>query len=128
MNKIKIESGATSVVVGPPTSQFPERILESGADIVTRFEYDFTIRDIADALENGKSLENVRGISFEKKGKEEEGGKIVRTPDRELLKSSELDSIPFVSKTYKKIPQLGRLLPGPYPCPHGADLYKPRLP
>lgn len=101
LNKIKIESGATSVVVGPPTSQFSERVLESGADIVTRFEYDFTVRDIADALENGKSLENVRGISFKKKGKEEES-KIVRTPDRELLKSSELDSIPFVSKTYKK--------------------------
>ena len=100
LNKIKNETGAISVVVGPPTSQFPERILESGANIITRSEYDFTVRDIVDILEKGQALENVKGISFKENGKEE--GKIVCTPDREFITSEELDTIPFVSKTYKK--------------------------
>lgn len=104
LKKIKNDIGAISIVVGPPTSQFPERILDSGADIATRFEYDFTVRDIVNALEKGQALENVRGISFKEEGKEKgtEEGKIIRTSDREFISPEELDTIPFVSKTYKK--------------------------
>jgi len=95
LNKIKSETETTSVIVGPPTSQFPESILESGVDIVAKFEYDFTVRDLVMALENEKSLENVKGISFKRKGK------VIHTQDREFTTSKELDMIPFVSKTYK---------------------------
>jgi len=93
---LKDETGAISVLVGPPASQFPEKILNSGIDIVARFEYDFTIGDIAEAIEEGKSLENVKGISYM------ENSKIIHNPDREFATSDELDRIPFVSKVYKK--------------------------
>ena len=93
---LKDETGAVSVLVGPPASQFPEKILNSGVDIVARFEYDFTIGDIVEAIEEGKSLENVKGISYK------ENGKIIHNPDREFITSRELDKIPFVSKVYKE--------------------------
>lgn len=93
---LKDEIGAVSVLVGPPTSQFPEKILNSGVDIVARFEHDFTIGDIAGVIEEGKSLENVKGVSYR------ENGKITHNPDREFTTSDELDRIPFVSKVYKK--------------------------
>lgn len=86
-----------TVLVGPPTSQFPDEILKSdGVDIVARFEYDFTIRDIAEAIEDGKELKNIKGISYK------EDGKIVHNPNRDFLNSEDLDKIPFVSKVYKK--------------------------
>ena len=95
-NEIKNDVEAISVLVGPPTSQFPERILNEGADIVARFEYDFTIRDIAKAIEGGKNLENIKGISYK------ENGRIVHNPDREFTSSEELDEIPFVTEVYNE--------------------------
>ncbi|RCV66148.1 Radical SAM superfamily enzyme YgiQ, UPF0313 family [Methanophagales archaeon] len=95
-NEIKNESKAVSVQVGPPGSQFPERILNDGVDIVARFEYDFTIRDIAKAIEEGKNLEDIKGISYK------ENGRIVHNPDREFTSSEELDEIPFVTEVYKE--------------------------
>ena len=94
---LKDETGAVSVLVGPPVSQFPERILtDGGVDIAARLEYDFTVRDIAEAVEGGKSFENINGISYK------ENGKIIHNPDREFITSEELDEIPFVSKIYKE--------------------------
>ncbi len=88
---------AKIVIVGPPTSQFPEAILISSAvDVVARWEYDFTIRELADAIEEGKSLELIKGISYK------DNGKIFHNKNREWITSEELDSIPFVSKVYKK--------------------------
>jgi anaerobic magnesium-protoporphyrin IX monomethyl ester cyclase len=87
----------TTVLVGPPASQYAERILDSGSiDIVARLEYDFTIKEIADALSNGKGFERIKGIAFRV------NGKTVYTSDRPLTTSEELDSLPFVSKIYKK--------------------------
>ena len=94
--KIKNEGEAVSVLVGPPASQFPERILNDGADIVARFEYDFTIRDIAEAIKEGMGLENIKGISYK------ENGKIIQNPDRIFSTSEELNEIPFVSEVYKE--------------------------
>jgi len=93
--EIKNEVEAVSIVVGPPTSQFPERILNGEIDIVARLEYDFTVRDIAEAAEDGKSLENIKGISYK------ENGKIIHNPDRAFSTSEELDEFSFVSKVYK---------------------------
>ena len=43
--------GVITVIVGPPASQYPVKILENdGVDIAARFEYDFTVRDIAEAI------------------------------------------------------------------------------
>jgi len=89
--------GIIIVIVGPPTSQFPDKILENdGVDIVARLEYDFTIRDIAEVLEGDKDFKNIKGISYK------ENGKIIHNPDREFITSQELDEIPFVSKVYKE--------------------------
>ncbi len=86
-----------TVLVGPPTSQFPESILGSnGVDIVARWEYDFTLQELADALENHRPLEKIKGISYK------QDGKIKHNPDREFSNSEELDSVPFVSQMYQR--------------------------
>jgi anaerobic magnesium-protoporphyrin IX monomethyl ester cyclase len=95
-NLLKQETGATSVAVGPPISQFTEEVLKWGVDIAARFEYDFTLRDIAEAIESGKDFKSIRGISYK------ENGKIVHNPNREFISSEELNEIPFISKIYKE--------------------------
>lgn len=93
---VKKSTGAVSVLVGPPTSQFSEKILNNGVDVVARFEYDFTLLDIAEAVERSEDFTNIRGISYE------ENGKIIHKPDRPFTSSEELDEIPFISKVYKE--------------------------
>jgi radical SAM superfamily enzyme YgiQ (UPF0313 family) len=95
--EIKKETECTTVLVGPPTSQFSEEIVRSdGVNIVARYEYDFTIMDIAEALEKGKDFRGIKGISYK------ENGKIVHNQDREFTSSEDLNRIPFVSKIYKE--------------------------
>jgi len=85
------------VLVGPPASQFTDRILQSkGVDVVARWEYDFTVKEIAEALDNKRGLEEIKGISYK------DGGGIVSNPDRGFTSSEDLDTIPFVSKVYQK--------------------------
>jgi radical SAM superfamily enzyme YgiQ (UPF0313 family) len=94
---IKSKTGATVILVGPPTSQFPEEILKNdGIDIVARLEYDFTIQAIIQAIEKKKSLKGIDGISYK------ENHIVVNNKDRELSTSEDLDGEPFVSKVYKK--------------------------
>lgn len=93
--KKNIESSKT-ILVGPPTSQFPDKILNnSGIDAVGRFEYDFTVRDYAKTIENNAGFDKISGISYKK------DGKIIHNEKREYIDSEELDTIPFVSKVYK---------------------------
>jgi len=85
------------VFVGPPTSQFPEKILENGIiDFVAKWEYDFTLKEIAEKLETNESFKEIAGISYR------DGDKIVHTQPRDFTNSSDLDGIPFVSKIYEK--------------------------
>jgi radical SAM superfamily enzyme YgiQ (UPF0313 family) len=85
------------VLVGPPASQFPDRILQSnGVDIVARWEYEFTVKEIAGALDKKGKLEEIDGISYKNEKH------IVHNPDRGFTVSEDLDRIPFVSKVYKK--------------------------
>lgn len=87
----------TTVLVGPPASQLADRILQGGGvDIVARFEYDLTLRDIARSLKNGTGFENIKGISFRK------NGGIIHNPDRDCTTAKDLDQMPFVSSIYKK--------------------------
>ncbi len=89
--------GITTVLVGPPASQFSGRLLQSGGvDIVARFEYDFTLREIALAIESGSDFSTIKGISHIKEGK------VVHNPDRDFIVSEELNRIPFVSRVYKQ--------------------------
>ena len=85
------------VLVGPPASQYPEQILQSnGIDAVARLEYDFTLREIAQAVDRDKDFSHIKGISYR------DNGEIFHNPDRELTNSRNLDKIPFVSKVYKR--------------------------
>lgn len=94
-NQLKDTLDAQTVMVGPPVSQFAEKILRGGVDIAARFEFDFTLRDIAESMDRGETLKDIKGVSYK------ENGFIVHNEDREIISSSELDEIPFVSKVYR---------------------------
>ncbi len=84
-------------VMGPPASQFAPRLLENpGIDIIVRYEPDFSLQEVAQALASGGSLEPIRGISYK------QDGKIYHNPERGFSTSQDLDKIPFVSQVYKK--------------------------
>ena len=90
-------TGAKTVVVGSPVSQFPERILQNGGvDVVARFEYDFTLKEIAEALEDGNGFAGIKGLSYKV------DGKIIHNPNREFTTSEDLNKMPFLSEIYKK--------------------------
>jgi radical SAM superfamily enzyme YgiQ (UPF0313 family) len=94
--ELKRDSDFLSVLVGPPASQFHEAMLQDDhVDVVGRYEYDLTIRDIAAATQEGTDLGHVPGISYRR------GGRTVQTPDRPLMTSEQLDAIPFVTSVYK---------------------------
>lgn len=86
------------ILVGPPASQFAEQILGSkGIDIVVRWEYDFTLKEITEKFSNGTEwLQDIKGISYKM------DGNIFHNPNREFSCSEDLDKIPFVSKVYNK--------------------------
>ena len=91
------------IMVGPHVSALPEETLQSTAavDAVARQEYEYTIRELAEKLEQNKDhapendiLEGIQGLSYIK------NGQVVHNPDRPLI--SDLDELPWVSKVYKK--------------------------
>ena len=95
--ELKESSDAKTVLVGPPASQFPDKILRNeGIDMVARYEYDFTVKEVADALESGRNLDGIGGASYKN------NGEIFHNSDREFTSSEDLDKIPFVSRAYKK--------------------------
>jgi len=63
-------------------------------DSICRGEYDYTVVDLARAIEKSKSLKKVRGLSFREKRK------IIHNKNRPLIKN--LDELPFVSEVYKR--------------------------
>jgi radical SAM superfamily enzyme YgiQ (UPF0313 family) len=85
------------ILVGPPASQFPEEILRNkGIDIVARWEYDFTLKEVAEVIKEDGDFKTIKGVSYK------ENSKIIHNPNREFTSSEDLDKIPFVSKVYKK--------------------------
>ena len=95
--KQNYDNDARVVLVGPPASQFSKEILKSdGIDIVARWEYDSTLKEIAEVIEENRDFKAIKGISYK------ENGKIIHNPNKEFTSSDDLDKIPFVSKVYKK--------------------------
>ena len=93
--KIKeVLPGCTTVLVGPHVSALPEETLklDPAIDVIARGEYDYTVRDLARAVDGGKDFEDVAGITFQR------NGTILHTQDRPLI--DDLDSIPPVSYTH----------------------------
>jgi len=83
-------------LTGTHVSTLPEDSFKSSneIDFIARREYDYTILDLVSTLEKNGNLKNVLGISYKR------GKKIIHNPNRPLIQ--DLDSLPFVSKVYKK--------------------------
>jgi anaerobic magnesium-protoporphyrin IX monomethyl ester cyclase len=82
---------ARFIIGGPGVENLPSnRFYESGYSIVCYGEGERTIVELVAAIENGLSLEGVKGISYIDKGRE------IRTPPRELIKN--LDDLPFPAR------------------------------
>lgn len=84
------------LLVGTHPSALPESTmaLSTAIDAVAIGEYDNTVRDLARALDTAKPLAHLKGIVYR------DDAAIHRNPPRDKI--TDLDSIPFVSKTYKK--------------------------
>jgi hopanoid biosynthesis associated radical SAM protein HpnJ len=78
--------------VGPHVSVLPEKSLREchEIDFVCRKEFDYAVVDYA----NGKSLEQIPGVSYLK------DGKVVHNPDQPQIQ--DLDSLPHVTDVYKR--------------------------
>ena len=82
-------------LVGTHPTAMPHETLALGKiDSICRSEYDYTVRDLAKAIDEGKKLDGVAGLTFKS------GKKIVDNKPRDLIKN--LDELPFVSEVYKK--------------------------
>lgn len=77
------------MVGGPHPTLFPDEFLEKNVDFVIRGEGENTLSELYDCINQNKSLDGVRGISYKKSGRS------VHNPDRELI--NDLDTIPFPS-------------------------------
>lgn len=91
-----LKTDSISVAVGPPCSQFPEKILNSGINFVIEKEFDFILNKIVNNIENEIETCDIEGISYIK------DGKIIKNPRLSYSTSTDLDEIPFVSKIYKE--------------------------
>ncbi|NIN69996.1 MAG: B12-binding domain-containing radical SAM protein, partial [Anaerolineae bacterium] len=84
------------VLVGTHPSALPEETLKLSqkVDAVAVGEYDYTLRDLALALDNGEDLRAVDGLVFRK------GNEIIHNQPRALIEN--VDELPFVSQVYKR--------------------------
>ncbi len=85
----RVNPNITTIVGGQHFTALAHESLEAypEIDIVVRGEGEQTLSETVKALETGKPLSNVDGISFKHEGK------IVHTPDRPLIEN--LDDLPF---------------------------------
>ena len=95
--KIKDATNAFVVMVGTHVSALPKETLEAaaGVDAVAMHEYDYTLPDLARAVQSGGNLKRVKGIAF-RSGKNQ----IAVTEPRPMIEN--LDELPFVASVYKK--------------------------
>jgi radical SAM superfamily enzyme YgiQ (UPF0313 family) len=84
-------------LVGPHVTVLPDEVLKSSpaVNIIARGEYDYTLRDLAECIEDTCDLSTIEGISYRTGG-----GSVVHNPKRPFIKN--LDEIPFVSEVYKR--------------------------
>lgn len=96
--KIKEElPGVKTCLVGTHVSATVKEILPKNSgfiDFIARHEYDYTIPELAEAIEGKREISDVLGISYCK------DGKLIENENRPYIEN--LDELPFVSKVYKK--------------------------
>ncbi|MDO8426928.1 MAG: cobalamin-dependent protein, partial [Deltaproteobacteria bacterium] len=90
-----------TLLTGPHVSALPEESLEvdKRVDAVIRGEYDITVTEIARSVEEGGGLEGISGLTFRS------SSGVVSNPHRPFIE--DLDSLPFVSRVYKKHLKIG---------------------
>ncbi len=89
---VKSHDPGTLVVMGGVHATFiSNEVLQTvpEVDVVVRYEGEYTMCDLVDAAENGRSLRGVKGITY----REGEGGRPVSTPLRDKIRN--LDQLPF---------------------------------
>jgi radical SAM superfamily enzyme YgiQ (UPF0313 family) len=88
--------GAFVVLVGPHVSALPEESLRlsDAIDAVARREYDYTVRDLALAVQSGADLLDIHGLTYRR------NGEVINNPDRPYIR--DLDALPLVSEVYKR--------------------------
>jgi len=87
---VKLRCPESLVVMGGVHATFMHREILAEtpeADIIVRYEGEFTMAELAATLENGRSLKEVNGISFR------DEGRVISNPDRERIE--DLDCLPF---------------------------------
>jgi anaerobic magnesium-protoporphyrin IX monomethyl ester cyclase len=84
------------LLVGPHVTALPQESLRISPAInaIARGEYDYTVLEVARAVESGSELSSVLGLSYSY------NGEIFHNPDRPLIQ--DLDNLPFVSEVYKR--------------------------
>ncbi len=90
----KKNSNLKIALVGPHPTVFDKEILNQYPDIdlILRGEYDYTVRDVAQALENDQNFKEIKGITYR------DGRNIIRNEDREYIK--DLDELPFPARHF----------------------------
>ena len=88
-NKIKkISTEITFIAGGPHASSNPESILsDKNVDYLVLGEGEETMKELIEALDEGKSIDQVRGIAYRK------NGETTCTPSRPFI--DDLDTLPF---------------------------------
>ncbi|MCR4368483.1 MAG: B12-binding domain-containing radical SAM protein [archaeon] len=94
----KVNPKSFAIMVGTHVGALPEESIRESVmiDAVARGEYDYILRDLAQALEEKKPLDNVLGITYR------DGKEIKFTPNMPPLEQEQLDAMPFASEVYKK--------------------------
>lgn len=98
--KVRAATRSFVVLVGTHPSALPDEtlMLNDSIDAVARREYEHTVLELARAIEKGNPdfavLREIEGLSFRW------DSKVVHNPNRDFFE--DLDSLPFVSKVYKK--------------------------
>jgi radical SAM superfamily enzyme YgiQ (UPF0313 family) len=92
INIMRFFTKAHFSVIGNHATSLPEEVLlASGLDSVIRREPELTAQDLVDAVEKGRGLGEVLGISFKDKD-----GEIVNNEDRPF--NENLDDLPFAAR------------------------------
>lgn len=83
-------------LVGTHASACVDEIIPESSfiDFIARHEYDYTIKELADKIDNPELYSEIAGISYVV------DNKVINNPDREYIHN--LDELPFVSEVYKK--------------------------
>lgn len=82
--------------VGNHPTNMPEEVMGMSKDIdsICRWEIDYTVVELAEAIENQTKFDTIKGLTYR------ENGEVFHNPPRDYINN--LDELPFVSKVYKE--------------------------